>query len=134
MTKGDQRMTNIAEAQTRVRSWERYAPLTGVLAVVLWVIGTYDDRHQLGADPLGLPLGAVHGPGQVALLAGLAVEAQVDVDAPGVATAADAASHITKGNESSGSSSPFSSPRRPAISRWPRPATASRTSRSVIVP
>ena len=33
-------MSTIADAQTRGRSWERYAPLTGVLAVVLWVIGT----------------------------------------------------------------------------------------------
>ena len=37
---GDQGMTIVAEPQTRGRSWERYAPLTGVLAVVLWVIGT----------------------------------------------------------------------------------------------
>ena len=29
----------MAETRTRGASWERYAPLTGVLAVVLWVIG-----------------------------------------------------------------------------------------------
>jgi hypothetical protein len=34
----------------RLESWERYAPLTGVAAVVLWIIGTYllekDDRPE----------------------------------------------------------------------------------------
>jgi hypothetical protein len=33
-----------------VRAWERYAPLTGVVAVVLWIIGTFllekDDRPE----------------------------------------------------------------------------------------
>jgi hypothetical protein len=33
-----------------VRSWERYAPLTGVAAVVLWIVGTFliekDDRPE----------------------------------------------------------------------------------------
>jgi hypothetical protein len=33
-------MTAMAETRTGGRSWERYAPLTGLLAVVLWVIGT----------------------------------------------------------------------------------------------
>lgn len=33
-------MTTIAETRTQRPSWERYAPVTGVLAVVLWVIGT----------------------------------------------------------------------------------------------
>jgi hypothetical protein len=32
-------MATMAEARPRVVAWERYAPLTGVLAVVLWVIG-----------------------------------------------------------------------------------------------
>jgi hypothetical protein len=33
-------MTTMAATRTRGLAWERYAPLTGVLAVVLWVIGT----------------------------------------------------------------------------------------------
>src|SRR5215210_1584872 len=33
-------MATMAQSRVRVMSWERYAPLTGVLAVVLWVIGT----------------------------------------------------------------------------------------------
>lgn len=33
-------MTTMAETRVRDTSWERYAPLTGVLAVLLWVIGT----------------------------------------------------------------------------------------------
>ena len=32
-------MTTVAETRMRGWSWERYAPLTGVLAVVLWAIG-----------------------------------------------------------------------------------------------
>lgn len=32
-------MTTMADTRTQAASWERYAPLTGVLAVVLWVIG-----------------------------------------------------------------------------------------------
>jgi hypothetical protein len=32
-------MSTVAATRTRGASWERYAPLTGVLAVVLWVIG-----------------------------------------------------------------------------------------------
>jgi hypothetical protein len=37
-------------AETRVRgmAWERYAPLTGMLAVVLWVIGII--VHQSAVD------------------------------------------------------------------------------------
>src|SRR5215207_8871225 len=38
-TKGEPGMTTLAETRTRGASWERYAPLAGVLAVVLWVIG-----------------------------------------------------------------------------------------------
>ncbi len=33
-------MTTVAATRTRGASWERYAPLTGVVGVVLWVIGT----------------------------------------------------------------------------------------------
>jgi hypothetical protein len=33
-------MTTMAVTRARGMAWERYAPLTGVLAVVLWVIGT----------------------------------------------------------------------------------------------
>ena len=33
-------MTTMSDARRRRPTWERYAPLTGVLAVVLWVIGT----------------------------------------------------------------------------------------------
>ncbi len=33
-------MTTVAATRTRGASWERHAPLTGVLGVVLWVIGT----------------------------------------------------------------------------------------------
>jgi hypothetical protein len=32
-------MTTMAEARPRVVAWERYAPLAGVVAVVLWVVG-----------------------------------------------------------------------------------------------
>lgn len=32
-------MATMAETRVRATSWERYAPLSGVLAVVLWVIG-----------------------------------------------------------------------------------------------
>ena len=32
-------MTTTAEKRTRGASWERFAPLAGGLAVVLWVIG-----------------------------------------------------------------------------------------------
>ena len=38
-TKGAPRMSTMTETRARGASWERYAPLTGVLAVVLWVIG-----------------------------------------------------------------------------------------------
>ena len=32
-------MTTMAETRMHGASWERYAPLAGVLAVVLWLIG-----------------------------------------------------------------------------------------------
>ena len=33
-------MTAVTDTRGRGPAWERYAPLTGVLAVVFWVIGT----------------------------------------------------------------------------------------------
>ena len=33
-------MTAVTDTRRRGPAWERYAPLTGALAVVLWVIGT----------------------------------------------------------------------------------------------
>ena len=33
-------MTAVTDTRRRGPAWERYAPLTGVLAVVFWVIGT----------------------------------------------------------------------------------------------
>lgn len=32
-------MTAVTDTRRRGPAWERYAPLTGVLAVVFWVIG-----------------------------------------------------------------------------------------------
>ena len=50
-------------------------------------------RNQRGADLLGVPLCASDGAGEVTLLAGARVSAEVDVDSPGVPPANDVALH-----------------------------------------